>query len=309
MYTYTIIIPHKNTPQLLCRCINSIPFREDIQIIIIDDHSDSNIVDFKKFPGYDRKNVEIYFIKEGRGAGYARNIGLNKAKGKWILFADSDDFFNSNFLNAIDKYKDSDDEIVYFLATSVESNTLLESTRHLYLAKTREKYYKKLKYNPIIAKDQLVYKNWEAWAKMFSRNFIEKNNLVFNEEKIGEDALFVIRAGELSKNYSVDDFPIYCITYREDSLCFKLDTINDFDDMFMAKIRINNYLMQVNKEKFTIDLDKDLLLSYKYGGVDKMNEILKIAKKNGNKICFKTYVKYYLKTLYNLKIMLYLFFN
>ncbi|CVK16654.1 Glycosyltransferase involved in cell wall bisynthesis [Apibacter mensalis] len=302
MYTYTIIIPHKNTPELLRRCLNSIPFREDIQIVVVDDHSDCNMVDFKKFPGYDRKNVEIYFTKEGRGAGYVRNIGLNKAKGKWILFADSDDFFNSNFLNAIDKYKDNDDEIIYFLATSVESKSLMKSTRHLYLVKTREKYYKKLRYNKIRAKDQLVYKNWEVWAKMFNRSFIEKNNLAFNEEKMGEDALFVIRSGELSKNYSVDNFTIYCITYREDSLCFKLDTVNDFDDMFMAKIRINNYLKQVNKEKFTLDLDKDLLLSYKYGGVDKMNEIFKIVKKNGNKLSFKTYIKYYLKILYNSKI-------
>ena len=94
MFTYTIIIPHKNTPQLLQRCLDSIPIRVDIQIIIVDDFSDSTIVDFNNFPGSNRLNVEIYLTKEGKGAGYARNVGLTKAKGKWILFADSDDFFN-----------------------------------------------------------------------------------------------------------------------------------------------------------------------------------------------------------------------
>lgn len=307
MYTYSIVIPHKNTPKLLQRCLNSIPYRDDIQIIIIDDDSDSSYVDFKKFPGYNRKNVEIYFTKEGKGVGYARNIGLQKAKGKWLLFADSDDFFNPNFLNALDKYKDSTEEIIYYLATSVESNSLQKSTRHLYLLKTRKKYYKKLRYNKIKAKDQLIYKNWEVWAKMFNRNFIEKNNLIFDEERIGEEALFVIKAGELSKNYSVDDFPLYCITYRKDSLCFSLDNENDFDERFMAKTRINTYLKKVKKDKFTIDLDKDLLESYNYGGATKMKEIMKIIKNNGNKIRLKTYIKYYIRTVYNPKIKMYLF--
>ncbi|MXP05475.1 MULTISPECIES: glycosyltransferase family 2 protein [unclassified Apibacter] len=306
MYTYSIIIPHKNTPKLLQRCLNSIPYRDDIQIIIIDDDSDSSYVDFKNFPGYNRKNVEIYFTKEGKGVGYARNIGLQKAKGKWLLFADSDDFFNPNFLYELDKYKDSNEEIIYYLATSVESNSLQKSIRHLYLLKTRKKYYKKLRYNKIKAKDQLIYKNWEVWAKMFNRNFIEKNNLIFDEERIGEEALFVIKAGELSKNYFVDDFPLYCITYRKDSLCFSLDNEDEFDERFMAKIRINTYLKKVKKEKFTIDLDKDLLESYNYGGAAKMKEIMKIIKNNGNKIRLKTYVKYYIRTLYNPKIKMYL---
>ena len=37
---YSIIIPHKNIPELLVRCLNSIPEREDIQVIVVDDCSD-----------------------------------------------------------------------------------------------------------------------------------------------------------------------------------------------------------------------------------------------------------------------------
>jgi glycosyltransferase involved in cell wall biosynthesis len=49
--TFSIIIPHKNTPELLQRCLASIPKREDIQIIVIDDNSDNTKVDFEYFPG------------------------------------------------------------------------------------------------------------------------------------------------------------------------------------------------------------------------------------------------------------------
>lgn len=75
-YHYSIIIPHKNTPRLLERCLYSIPTWDEIQIIIIDDNSNSESVDFSHFPGNGRKNTEVLFTKEGKGAGYARNIGL-----------------------------------------------------------------------------------------------------------------------------------------------------------------------------------------------------------------------------------------
>ena len=95
-YNYTIIIPHKNISTLLQRCLNSIPERPDVQVIVVDDNSDPAVVDFENFPGKDRKNTEIYLTKEGKGAGYARNVGLRHAKGEWLLFADADDFYTEN---------------------------------------------------------------------------------------------------------------------------------------------------------------------------------------------------------------------
>ena len=121
---YSIIIPHKNIPQLLQRCLDSIPRREDIQIIVIDDNSSPEIVDFAHFPGRERDDVEIVFTREGRGAGYARNEGLKRAKGKWLLFADTDDFFLPDFLKTLDVYGDTDYDLVTFRAESADCDTL-----------------------------------------------------------------------------------------------------------------------------------------------------------------------------------------
>ena len=111
MINYSIIIPHKNTPKLLQRCLNSIPVRNDVQIIIVDDNSDPEIVDFKQFPGLNNPNTEVIFTKEGKGAGYARNTGLSKAVGKWTLFADSDDFYNYCINDIMDEYNLSINDI------------------------------------------------------------------------------------------------------------------------------------------------------------------------------------------------------
>ena len=51
---FTIIIPHKNIPLLLSRLINSIPVREDLEIIVVDDGSDAGIVNFDNLPFKDR---------------------------------------------------------------------------------------------------------------------------------------------------------------------------------------------------------------------------------------------------------------
>ena len=91
-YLYSIIIPHKNSPELLSRCLDSIPNRDDLQVVIVDDNSDENIVDFSIFPGLSRKNTNVIFNKESRGAGYARNLGLAESNSKWLLFADADDY-------------------------------------------------------------------------------------------------------------------------------------------------------------------------------------------------------------------------
>lgn len=64
MYTYTIIIPHRNIPKLLQRCLDSIPHRDDLHIIVVDDNSDPDKVDFEHFPGYDRNDVELNLLKK-----------------------------------------------------------------------------------------------------------------------------------------------------------------------------------------------------------------------------------------------------
>ena len=101
---YSIIIPHHNIPKLLIRCLASIPNRKDTEIIIIDDNSSAEIVDFDNFPGKERENTKIFFSKVNGGGGYARNIGVQMAKGDKLIFADADDFFNDNLSDLLDDY-------------------------------------------------------------------------------------------------------------------------------------------------------------------------------------------------------------
>ena len=114
MFTYSVIIPHKNCVPLLQRCLDSIPQRNDNQTIVIDDVS--NLTDDERLlmESFQNDRIKVVFLTETKFAGGARNVGLSMAEGKWVVFADSDDFFTKGAFDTFDEYKDSDYDIVFF---------------------------------------------------------------------------------------------------------------------------------------------------------------------------------------------------
>ena len=80
---------------------------------MVDDNSDDDKVDFTKFPGLKDEKVEVYLTKEGKGAGYARNIGLKHAVGKWLIFADADDYFHPCINDIFDECVNLSEDIVF----------------------------------------------------------------------------------------------------------------------------------------------------------------------------------------------------
>ena len=236
---YSIIIPHKNTPDLLKRCINSIPVRKDLEIIIVDDNSSEKFVDFDNFPGLHRENTTVIFNKEGKGAGNARNIAIPKAKGKYIIFADSDDFFNSCFNDILDDYSNMNFDVVYFNANSVNSTTFKPSNRvdHLH------DFFHNYKRNPSDGLIQFKYMFTEPWCKLINRDIIINNNITFGKTSVDEDVVFAINVGHVSNKIFIDIREGYCVIDREGSLC-KTTSNEANNDRFSVHSMWNMFLME-----------------------------------------------------------------
>lgn len=240
---YSFIIPHKNIPRLLQRCLDSIPCREDIQIIVVDDNSSSDKVDFEHFPGINRPNVEVYFTKEGRGAGYARNVGLEHVKGKWVLFADADDFFTDKLEVLLAEHINSYFDIIYFEVTSVDSDTLLPSDRGEPINKMIREAVAANDY------DAIKYRRLEPWAKMFSHNFITEYSLKFDETIAANDLMFSVCAAYNASNIWVDLRPIYCLTARYGSIAHTIS--NDVcEAKLLVVLKLNDFLLHINKFQY-----------------------------------------------------------
>lgn len=214
----SIIIPHYNSFGKLKRLLRSIPDNENIEIIVVDDKSKKDIT--KELLGIKLKNLKILKNKTlKKGAGVCRNIGLKNSAGKWILFADSDDFFLENFYKEIEKYFDSNLDIVYFPPKSKsELNNVVESKRHLYFAEITYKYaQKKSKFR----EKELKYGFVVPWSKMISSKLIKSKNIEFDEVMYGNDLYFSVLCGLYSKNIDASNNSIYVVTENENSLTKK----------------------------------------------------------------------------------------
>ena len=211
-YNYSIIIPHKNIPKLLERCLRSIPRRDDVQIIVVDDNSDPAIVDFDHFPGLNDPAVEVIFTKEGKEAGYVRNVGLGKAKGRMVRFADADDFFNDCIYDVLDEYQNSEADLVYFKHNSVDSEKLTVADRGMgYFNDFIEEYKDSLDRS-------LLYPLNFVWARIYNRKLIVDHQITFSETPIANDIMFSTYCTFYAKTIQVDGRALYCYTFRSGSI-------------------------------------------------------------------------------------------
>lgn len=211
MINYSIIIPHYNIPDLLARCLRSIPERDDIQVIVVDDNSPGQETYKETIPELSRKNVEFYPTKDGLGAGHVRNVGLSHAKGKWLMFSDSDDFFVEDLEDILDQYVNDTHDIIYF---NIKSCDCYDTTK--ILTETKDGLF-------MFCKERNDYNTFrfcytEPWGKIFSHSLIRDNGIQFQETKAHNDLLFSIKAGVLAKSILAVDRPLYWYVFRDGSL-------------------------------------------------------------------------------------------
>jgi len=139
---FSIIIPHFDIPDLLMRCLKSIPVSKEIQVIVVDDNSPEADTYLEKYPELSRPYLEFIRTTKGGGAGYARNVGLDHAKGQWLLFADADDFFVEDMYDIITSNSDSEADVIYFKKESVCSENIIQKTdRDVYIDRMINDYY------------------------------------------------------------------------------------------------------------------------------------------------------------------------
>lgn len=277
---FSIIIPHKNIPYLLKRCLNSIPERKDIEIIVIDDNSDSQIVDFNNLPCYNRNNIKYILTKEGKGAGYARNIGLQHANGKWIMFADADDFYDEKAWDKFDEFIQEDSlDIIYFSVRCVKSSDLSPFDRKLNNNIAIEKY---LKDNNSIT---LRYTCWEPWNKIFKHEFITKHNIKFEEIIRGNDAMFVLTAGHLANKIAAHTDKLYIVTYRENSISYSPKKDNKLSSLYL-KIRINKFYKKIGRKELQLSPLYDVKEAYTLFGLKEAIKYINILIKEKSDIIY-----------------------
>lgn len=235
MINFSIIIPHKNIPSLLEDCILSIPKRDDVQIIVVDDHSNEETLEQLHFMERRLNQSRLSFVyldeNQAKGAGHARNIGLSQAIGKWVVFADSDDTFETETINAaFDNYAEDENDIIYFSINCLDVNTKkpMSNADRMYISHLCAEND---------AENRCRYKIQVPWGKFVKRNLIEKHSIKFDETKVGNDAWFALQVGYYANGVKIDFAKIYNWMVRSGSI-----TSNKNEEALLVHIRLASKL-------------------------------------------------------------------
>lgn len=213
-YKYSIIIPHYKIVDLLARALSSIPDREDIQILVVDDNSEINPEEFYRLNTFHAAQCTFIFTYLSKGAGYARNKALSQAEGKWLLFLDADDFFEPGAFDIFDEYHSHPADIIYFNTHSVLSHTLQPSNRfQLYKA-----YVENCDNTDIHKTNTLKFGHSVPVAKMIRHEMVKIHNIQFDETRYCNDTLFAIKSALAATKIYADKRIVYVVTEREGSL-------------------------------------------------------------------------------------------
>lgn len=211
-FNYSIIIPHYNIPDLLIRCLKSIPVREDIQVLVIDDCSPDAGRYRKVYPELSRPHLEYYSTSQGGSAGRARNVGLDHAKGKWLIFLDADDLLTDDAEQILDETINRPEDIIFYNTICVMSDDLSKASDRNFYGHYFEEY--------VSNHDEIPfrYRFHSLWGKVIKRDVVIMNNIRFDETRYSNDVYFSCLTGHFAQTITVIDRPFFIVTERRGSL-------------------------------------------------------------------------------------------
>lgn len=259
-FNYTVIIPFRDCTGFLRKACSSIPVRDDIQVIVVDNAQ--NPIGENALIDFDNPNIEYYTSSPVKGAGCARNEGLKHALGKYLLFLDADDYFAQDAFSAFDAELESDCDIIFFNATSIFLDTGDRSDRHCVI----DKYIKEsLKTGN---EDVLRYHFVNPVCKMVSRSLVENNNIKFQEVRVSNDLMFSTWTGHYANKIKSVNKVVYVIT--EGEVNSSLTRIKSRENQFIRfQVAIDHYhfVKNIGRDDLTFRLSSYIFHAIKDFGI------------------------------------------
>lgn len=228
---FSIIIPVYNAQKYIVKCITSIKNQSftDFECLLINDGStdDSQNIINKEIANDPRF---ILINKKNEGVSSARNLGLNNAKGDFIIFIDIDDWIEPELLQEIKNVSNDNDIIQYdFYKASIKNGKYDKREIHI-----------KSDINLILQGEGAV-----VWKRAFRHSLI--NDLRFDESLAGgEDYLFCSNAFLRNPRVYFLDKPLYNYNISNENSAMSKNSINTFIDQLTATKKVEALLKDNN---------------------------------------------------------------
>lgn len=264
----SVIVPVYNVEAYLEDCLNSLIMQEfngTYEIICINDGSpdDSDII-LKK---YAEKHPVIKIInQENKGISGTRNTGVRNAKGKYMMFIDSDDYLHNT--NSLD--------VLYNEAEENDLEIVMANLEYAFEDKTKNYSLKRNKsmINKVMSGEDWLHldgKNLYPVNKLYRRDFIIDNNLFFTERILYEDVDFTPRVYCLAKRVKYIDLVTYSYRQREGSTTHIQNKVKLMDDFFVIVDNLNEFNKNY-QSKSLLHVELDVFSRYIIGHLNSVED-------------------------------------
>lgn len=206
----SIIIPAYNCELTVESCIKSALNQtyKEIEVVLIDDGSNDRTLEIvKEIQQLDDRLIII--SRENRGIAYTRNEGIQKAKGEYICFLDSDDWMYPEMISRL--LTGADLSICCYEIETIKKE-LLSSELSTVMVEERLRYSAKELGALMSQETRLLY---PLWNKMFRADLVRKYGLTFPLISCWEDACFVCRYLAVSRSATIINEPLYHYVFDE----------------------------------------------------------------------------------------------
>lgn len=220
----SFVLPIYKVEAYLPQCVDSIlaQMTPECEIILVDDGSPDGcgaICD-----AYAAKYDDIHVIhKENGGLSSARNAGLERAEGKYVLFVDSDDYIEPGSVEKLLRWIGSTDADLAFLLS-----------RKVYPDGTSEPLGENLVRQEILGRSRMEVLRFlsgcpkfpaSAWGKIYRRSFLLEGGHWFpGDRRLSEDLQYSLDLFLTAEKFDYLDFPYYC--YRQNRAGSICNTVN-----------------------------------------------------------------------------------
>ena len=213
MTKISIIIPVYNVENWLEECLESTINQslKDIEILCIDDGSTDNSLTILN--NYHKKDKRVkVFHQNNLGAASARNFGISKANGKYILFVDSDDWIDLSMCEELYNHMEHlGSDMCLFNSIEHKKNNILNK-RIYFTEKEFKEDFNNFTFDYTFKKNMVMNGMMVIWSKIYRTSFLNDNGLKFRNHEIFNDVQFHIESMLTAKKISY--FPKIFYHYR-----------------------------------------------------------------------------------------------
>ena len=220
----SVLMPVYNSEKFLLETVQAVINQSytDWELILVDDGSTDNSKEICTKLMNDDKRIK-YILQENLGVSHTRNVALENAQGKYIVFVDSDDLIHEDYLkiliNSIEK-NNSDISVCNFIERKISNTGNIEDINREFYPKEVMEMSEMKGYIMEFGNSGLLN---PLWNKIYKREIIENNNITFDEKvKTGEDFIFNLQYFRKTKKISfIKEMLYYYIRRNNNSITYQ----------------------------------------------------------------------------------------